>query len=110
MAEALEADLRFQLLEKRNSERKPFVYLTMIPNRTTEIPQHLTRLLLEPPGGHEQEDGDDEGANLLDVVRVRGKRHLLRIRSEIADRLTSGHKTRLQRSDLIIEDQIPDIR
>ncbi len=53
---------------------------------------------------------DESNINPLEVIRRSGQRKLLKIYAKVAEKLSTVSKKRLQLSDLVIQDHIPDIR
>ena len=116
--EELNANVRFQLLRQRADGVKPFSHLALIPSRVAEIPMHLqaeaSSLSLRAAAVSETEDELANGANEnpLDRLRRKGQQLLNRMQKKVTERLISvesNSRKKLQLSDLVVEDHIPDI-
>lgn len=54
-----------------------------------------------------QEDEDD--INPLDAIRSRGKRKIIAIYQNVADKISASSQKKLNLTDLVMEDHIPDM-
>lgn len=115
--EQLDSNVRFQLLRQRADGVKPFSHLAMIPSRVAEIPMHLqaeaSSLSSRAAAANAVEEEELTVENPLERLRRKGQRNLIRMQKKVAERLISAESTgrnkKLQLSDLVVEDHIPDI-
>lgn len=75
-----------------------FLLLQLVENGSI-MESHSSRLNVE-----------DESSNKLDRIRQQGQRKLHNILSFVSEKLSSVSKKKLQLSDLVMQDHIPDMR
>lgn len=56
-----------------------------------------------------QSQDDEENLNPLDAARSRGKRKIVSIYQNVADKLSASSQKKLNLADLVMEDHIPDM-